>query len=98
MPGFDRRIEREVTMMCPVGTQIQVHNSKDALLGAWRGGAKLCNFIAVNNLLQDFSISKAAYEECGHHYLQENFCANYLYGQQRKPVVEFWCHNKRQRV
>ena len=33
-----------------------------------------------SNTLQEFSISKAQYEECGHHYLKEHFCSNFLYG------------------
>jgi hypothetical protein len=76
----------------------------DAEIDAWRGGALFCtNEIVKQGNLQEFSINKAQYEECGHHYLKEHACSNFLYGQ--KPIrgsstaqlaTEFQCQqNKR---
>jgi actin-related protein 5 len=84
VPGFDKRIEAELRMTNRAGTPISVVKSYDAQLDAWRGGAWLAsNYFAGKNL-QDYSISKAKYEECGHHYLKEHFCSNILYGPQSK--------------
>ena len=39
--GFDHRIKRELTILSPVNTKINVVNSVDAELDAWRGGVLL---------------------------------------------------------
>ena len=67
-------------MMNPVSTAINVIRAFDAELDAWRGGAMFVNKVISARDLPDYSISRAAYEECGHHYLKEHSCSNYLYG------------------
>jgi actin-related protein len=67
-------------MMNPVSTAINVVRAFDAELDAWRGGAMFVNKVISAGDLPDYSISRAAYEECGHHYLKEHSCSNYLYG------------------
>ena len=78
-------------MICPVNTKINVVKSYDAELDAWRGGAKLCRDIIKKGQLKEFSISKTAYEECGHHYLKEHGCSNYLYSKTKLSNIEFNC-------
>ena len=78
--GFDKRIESELRMMNSVGTNINVVRAYDAQLDAWRGAMCLARNYFNGNNLQEFCISKAQYEECGHHYLKEHFCSNFLYG------------------
>ena len=67
-------------MINRTGTPINIVKSYDEQLDAWRGGA----WLAENNFniksLEDFTISKAKYDECGHHYLKEHFCSNFFYG------------------
>ena len=67
-------------MINKAGTPINVVRAYDEQLDAWRGGAWLANNYFHGRSLQDFTISKAKYEECGHHYLKEHFCSNQLYG------------------
>lgn len=43
--GFDDRIKRELTMMCPSGVPIKVVRALDAELDAWRGGVMLAQDI-----------------------------------------------------
>jgi hypothetical protein len=80
VPGFDKRIKAELTMINRAGTPINVVKSFDEQLDAWKGGAWLANNFFGGKALPEFSISKAKYEECGHHYLKEHFCSNFLYG------------------
>ncbi|CDW79283.1 actin-related protein 5 [Stylonychia lemnae] len=80
VPNFERRIEAELRMINKAGLKINVVKSYDAQLDAWRGGAWLAQNYFFGQSLQEFSISKAQYEECGHHYLKEHFCSNILYG------------------
>jgi actin-related protein 5 len=96
--GFDARVRRELQMVSPVGQQINVVNALDAQLDAWRGGALFARNIVEQGSLQEYTISKAAYDECGHNYLKEHACSNFLYGQtKRAQNVEFNCQ-KRQRA
>ena len=81
VPNFDTRIKQEFRMLNPPEIPINVVRSQDAMLDAWRGGALLARTCFSGSRLQDFSISKAQYEECGHHYLKEHFCSNFFYGQ-----------------
>lgn len=71
-------------MINKAGTPINVVKSYDAQLDAWRGGAWLASNYFGGKSLQEYSISKAKYEECGHHYLKEHFCSNLMYGPQAK--------------
>lgn len=80
VPGFDKRIKSELTMINRSGTPINVVKSYDEQLDAWKGGAWLANNFFGGKALSEYSISKAKYEECGHHYLKEHFCSNFLYG------------------
>ena len=85
VPGFDKRIEAELRMINKVDTPINVVRAFDPKLDAWRGGAWLASNFFNGQKLQDFSISKAQYEECGHHYLKEHFCSNIPYGNLLNP-------------
>jgi actin-related protein len=67
-------------MLNPVGTTINVVKALDAQLDAWRGGALLAQKYFNKQSLHDYCFTKEQYEECGHHYLKEHFCSNYLYG------------------
>lgn len=78
-PNFDLRIKQELRMLTPVGTPINVVRALDAQLDSWKGARLFVQ--SESGRLQEYSISKAQYEECGHHYLKENLCSNYLYGQ-----------------
>jgi actin-related protein 5 len=79
--GFDARVKQELVMLNPSQTPINVVRAFDAEIDAWRGGAQFCTEeIVGTGSLKEFSISKAQYEECGHHYLKEHACSNYLYG------------------
>lgn len=80
VPNFDGRIKQELRMLNPPEMPINIVKSHDAMLDAWRGGALLARSSFKGSRLQDFSISKAQYEECGHHYLKEHFSSNFLYG------------------
>ena len=80
VPNFDNRIRQELRMLNPPEMPINVVKSYDAMLDAWKGGALLARSCFQGSRLQDFSISKAQYEECGHHYLKEHFSSNFLYG------------------
>lgn len=95
VPNFDNRIKQELRMLNPPELPINIVNSCDPLLDAWRGGAMLARDSFTGGSLKDFSISKAQYEECGHHYLKEHFCSNFLYGQRpisvRTPKTDFVC-------
>ena len=68
-------------MLNPPDMPINVVRSHDAMLDAWKGGALLARSCFTGSRLKDYSISKAQYEEMGHHYLKEHFCSNFLYGQ-----------------
>ena len=68
-------------MLNPPEMPINIVKSYDAMLDAWRGGALLARTCFQGNRMKDFSVSKAQYEECGHHYLKEHLCSNFLYGQ-----------------
>ena len=68
-------------MLNPPDMPINIVKSYDAMLDAWKGGALLAKTCFKGSQLKDYSISKAQYEECGHHYLNEHFCSNVLYGQ-----------------
>ena len=81
VPGFDKRIKAELRMLNPPEMPINVVKSYDPMLDAWKGGAMLAREHFNGSSIREFSISKAQYEECGHHYLKEHFCSNYLYGQ-----------------
>ena len=90
-------------MMNPSSMPINVVQAYDPHLDAWKGGTMLARNHFKGNQLKEYSISKAQYEECGHHYLKEPFCSNFLYGQRpksmnlQKPV--FHCETyKRARV
>lgn len=80
VPGFDKRIKQELTMINRAGTPINIVKCFDEQLDAWKGGAWLANNFFSGKGLNEYSISKAKYEECGHHYLKEHFCSNFLYG------------------
>ena len=67
-------------MISTIGTQLNVVKAYDPQLDAWKGGAWVANNYFSGKGLQEFSISIAKYEECGHHYLKEHFCSNFLYG------------------
>ena len=83
--GFDKRIECELKMLNPVGTVINVVRSFDSQLDAWRGGAMLAAKYFNKQHLKEYCFSKEQYLECGHHYLKEHFCSNYMYGPGVKP-------------
>ena len=80
VPNFDKRIEAELRMINKTGTPIKIVRSYDEQLDAWRGGAWLAQNHFNGKGLQDFTITKAKYDECGHHYLKEHFCSNVQYG------------------
>jgi actin-related protein len=79
--GFDKRIECELRMLNNFGTVINVVNALDAQLDSWRGAALLATKHFTKQHLKDYAFSKEQYQECGHHYLKEHFCSNYMYGQ-----------------
>ena len=78
--NFDSRVRQELRMLNPPESEINVVNSLNASLDAWRGGALLAKKCFSGSQLKEFSISRAQYEECGHHYLNEHICSNTLYG------------------
>lgn len=43
LPNFDLRIKRELTMLNPVGTQINIVRAADAMLDSWKGARMLVN-------------------------------------------------------
>ena len=67
-------------MLNPVGQTINVVRAFDAQLDAWRGGALLAQTHFNKQTLNEYCFTKEQYEECGHHYLKEHFCSNYMYG------------------
>lgn len=73
-------------MLNPTNTRINVVRALDAKIDAWRGGALLADKYFKSDSIKDFTISKKEYEECGHHYLKEHVCSNYLYGQRPSTV------------
>jgi actin-related protein len=85
--GFDQRIASELRMLNPVGTTINVVRSLDAKLDAWRGGAMMASNFFTKSQIKDYTFSREQYLECGHHYLKEHFCSNYMYGPGVKPKL-----------
>ena len=96
VPRFDERVAHELRMLSPSDAKINVVRALDAKIDAWRGGALLAN----QQKLEDYTISKAEWEECGHHYLKEHSCSNFLYGQkpQSYQKTEFKCQKAHKRV
>lgn len=86
VPNFDNRIKQELRMINPPEQTINVVQSLDSMLDAWKGGALLARERFTGAGLQDFSISKAQYEECGHHYLKEHLLSNVIYGRQPQNI------------
>jgi actin-related protein len=58
--NMDKRIEREITMMRPQGSNINVVKAFDPELDAWNGGVM---FARRNDFIEETSISKQQYEE-----------------------------------
>lgn len=58
MPGFDKRIESELRMINPIGTQINVFRAFDEKLDAWRGAALLALTYFNRDSLKDYCFSK----------------------------------------
>ena len=83
-------------MINPVDMPINVVQSYDAHLDAWKGGALLATNHFKGSELKEYSISKAQYEECGHHYLKEHASSNFLYGQRPAHITlkkpKFYCN------
>mmetsp|Transcript_11409 Transcript_11409/g.12958 ORF Transcript_11409/g.12958 Transcript_11409/m.12958 type:complete len:84 (+) Transcript_11409:2101-2352(+) len=65
-------------MMRPQGTKLNIVKALDADLDAWNGGVMLAK---RPDFIEETSISKAQYEECGPHYLREHFTSNLSYGE-----------------
>jgi len=81
VPGFDLRMEAELRMLCEVGTPINVVRAYDHQLDAWRGGKQFAEELMQGSDLGAVTVTKALYEECGHHYLKEHFCSTTQYGE-----------------
>ena len=57
--GFDNRVKAELRMLNHPEMNINVVNSYDAMLDAWKGGALLAQERFKGSSLRDYSISKA---------------------------------------
>jgi actin-related protein len=77
-------------MLNPVGSRINVVRAYDAQLDSWRGAALLAeNHFKSQAGIEQFCLTKAMYDECGHHYLKEHMCSNYLYGASQTEKTQF---------
>jgi len=66
--GTRERIEREIMLMMPIGSAINVAVASDPVLDTWRGAAHFAN----SPYFQDCAFSKKQYYESGLDYLLEN--------------------------
>jgi actin-related protein len=84
--GFDERINREIRMRRPQETRVNVVKAFDPELDSWHGGVM---FARRDDFLEQTSISKSQYEECGPYYLKQHFASNHLYGKALdiKPTI-----------
>ena len=71
--NLEKRIQAEIQMMRPQGSPLNVVKAFNPDLDAWLGGVM---FARREDFLDQTSISKAQYEECGPHYLKEHFASN----------------------
>ena len=70
MPGFHQRLEAELRMLAPDTFDVSVPVGPQASdEAAWRGGMRL----AASNVLDRCWITKAEYEEKGHHLCRQRF-------------------------
>ena len=70
MPGFHQRLEAELRMLAPDTFDVSVPVGPQASdEAAWRGGMRL----AASNALDRCWITKAEYEEKGHHLCRQRF-------------------------
>ena len=66
IPGYSSRLERELRAVTPDAYRLQIHQSDDPVVTAWRGGA----IFASKSTFSQVVVSKADYDEQGH-----NVCA-----------------------
>jgi actin-related protein 5 len=71
-PGFADRVFTDLRAIRPVNEEIVVTLSKDRVLDAWKGAAKLASSKNFGSCI----ITKKLYEEQGHDYLKEHCASN----------------------
>jgi actin-related protein 5 len=62
---MSERIERELRSRCKVGTEVNVFNSQDACLDAWKGAAAYANDLLEHNESFAAFVDKSTYNEVG---------------------------------
>eukprot|EP00051_Salpingoeca_urceolata_P003012 m.54483 g.54483 ORF g.54483 m.54483 type:complete len:785 (+) comp12465_c0_seq2:47-2401(+) len=72
-PGLKERIEREVRMIRPFGSKLNVRVARDPLLDPWHGAAQ---FARRPDFASSLSFSRAQHLECGPDYLVEHAASN----------------------
>ncbi|KAJ1915230.1 Nuclear actin-protein involved in chromatin remodeling [Mycoemilia scoparia] len=75
IPGLSQRLESELRMVMPIGTDIRIHFAENPLLDAWRGAAKW----ARSPTFSDSCVTRQMYLECGGDYLKEHALSNRYY-------------------
>lgn len=93
--NIDNRIKAEIRMMRPQGVPLNVVKAYDPDLDAWKGGVM---FARRDDFLEETSISKAQYEECGPHYFKDHFASNLSYGESLNVGPASHSMKKRQKV
>jgi actin-related protein 5 len=71
LPGFDHRIRTAIQSILPVGTTLNVEQSRDRV-GAWRGMAQWARSPEFASTV----VSKAEYDEYGGEYIKEHRFSN----------------------
>jgi actin-related protein 5 len=73
-PGFQQRLQSDLTATRPADSQFAVHQAEDPVLDAWKGMRLWSNSPEFGASC----ITKRDYEENGHDYLQTHYAANPL--------------------
>ena len=81
VPGFEARIRSELEMAINEGMRLNIVNTyqPDKMVQPWLGAARLVNTWQQAGTMEQFTISRAAYQEMGSEYLQEHFLSNTKY-------------------
>ena len=78
LEGLDRRIERELRAVLPVGSDLRARKAEDVKLDAWKGAGKWFREMDQGGRRKNL-LTKKVWEECGGDYLIENEMGNVLY-------------------
>lgn len=95
IPFFDSRIRSEIQMLRPQNSYLNIVKAYDPDLDAWRGGTL---YARRDDFIDQTSISKADYEECGPHYFKEHFASNLRYGEALESNPSGGNSAKRQKI